>query len=101
MSPTNDRTKLFFDHVSFSRGCCEWIGYKNRDGYGIFGARANRILAHRYAYMALSGDVPKGLCVLHSCDNPSCVNPSHLFLGTQEDNMKDMGRKKRGRNQFS
>jgi len=75
---------LFFDRVSFGSGCWEWQATLHR-GYG----RLRGILAHRIAWEIFRGLIPEGLCVLHKCDNPSCVKPSHLFLGTQLDNIKD------------
>lgn len=76
-------------------GCIEWQGPLDRKGYGRI---SNGKLAHRYAYMTEKGD-PRGLCVCHSCDNPKCVNPDHLWLGTQKDNLRDMYSKARGRGQ--
>jgi hypothetical protein len=72
--------------------CWRWLGKKNPKGYGYFGVGgqgAGTQLAHRVAYRLFRGRIPKGLWVLHRCDNPSCVNPSHLFLGTAKDNMQD------------
>jgi hypothetical protein len=80
--------------------CWEWQASKNCHGYGRFnlegrahGARG----AHVVAWMLTHGPVPDGLCVLHRCDNPGCVNPNHLFLGTHTDNMRDMVNKNRHR----
>lgn len=74
--------------------CMEWTGPKHTFGYGIF--RKN-ILAHRFSYQHFIGEIKKGMSVLHKCDNPSCVKPNHLFLGTQKDNLNDMMNKKRGK----
>ena len=76
--------------------CWLWNGSKNRSGYGQINRNGKGIKAHRYAYMqANKCSIDRKTLVLHKCDNPSCVNPNHLFLGTQEDNMKDM--KEKGR----
>jgi hypothetical protein len=76
-------------------GCWIWAASKMADGYGLFfnGAKTER--AHRVAYRLWNGPIQQGLSVLHQCDNPSCVNPSHLFLGTQKDNVDDMMKKGR------
>ena len=68
--------------------CWEWTACKYSSGYGAFGISGMR-RAHRVAYELDVNDIPDGMCVLHHCDNPGCVNPAHLFLGTQSDNMKD------------
>lgn len=76
--------------------CWEWIGLKNETGYGTLTVRQQRWLAHRLSWTLHRGPIPNGLCVLHKCDFPPCVNPDHLFLGTRTDNHADMIRK--GRN---
>lgn len=81
-------------------GCWEWQAGRNEHGYGLFATRrSGRSRAHRVAYERFVGPIPEGLHVLHTCDNPPCVNPAHLFLGTVKDNSKDMMRKGRNRNQ--
>lgn len=75
--------------VNPQTGCWEWSGRLNSDGYGMIGHKR----AHRQSYMHHKGD-PGGLFVCHKCDNRKCINPDHLFLGTQSDNMRDMAVKK-------
>lgn len=79
--------------------CWNWIAAKDSDGYGRFrdGKSKHMILAHRFSYEIFHGQTPSGLFVCHTCDNPSCVNPSHLFLGSQKQNMNDMAIKERWR----
>jgi hypothetical protein len=71
-------------------GCVEWIGPKNRDGYGVFNSSVmGRTGAHRASWIIHYGKIPDGKWVLHSCHNPACVNPEHLKLGDHHANMKD------------
>ena len=77
--------------------CWEWIGSKEKGGYGIFYYHGANKLAHRFSWEVLYGKIPKRMVICHKCDNPSCVNPNHLFLGTQEDNLRDMHYKGRAK----
>lgn len=76
-------------------GCLLWTGYINRDGYGRLRVGRKKMLAHRVAWL-LDHSIPSGMCVLHRCDVPSCINIRHLFLGTRDVNNKDMALKGRG-----
>jgi hypothetical protein len=90
--------KRFYSKVSIDAitGCHEWTACKLKEGYGQFRLGNKMKLAHRIAWARENGEIPEGMCVCHKCDNPSCVNPGHLFLGTHQDNMDDKKFKGRG-----
>lgn len=77
--------------------CWQWTGGHNADGYGRFIIDGKVLNAHRVSWMITHGDIPPGYEVCHSCDNPPCVNPAHLYLGTHQQNMLDMSNKGRSR----
>jgi DNA-binding XRE family transcriptional regulator len=76
-------------------GCWIWLGAVSHHGYGKINVDGRTLRAHRYSWELANGPIPDGMCVLHQCDNPLCVNPDHLFLGTSQDNMDDRDRKGR------
>lgn len=79
-------------------GCCLWERFVDHSGYGRVGAVWTReAFAHRVSWELARGPIPSGMKVLHRCDVPGCVNPDHLFLGTQADNVADMIAKGRSR----
>lgn len=69
--------------------CWHWIGKTNQFGYGRFSYHGRTQVAHRLSYEAFVGPIPKGLFLMHTCDNPSCINPDHLQVGTYADNRRD------------
>lgn len=80
-------------------GCWEWQGKINESGYGVLNIRENGkkidVLVHRESYKLLKENIPNGMCVLHKCDNPSCCNPEHLWIGTNKENTQDCVKKGR------
>jgi len=92
--PPIERFRWYF-RINLVTDCWNWIGAKNRGGYGYFYADKRLIAAHRFSWEILYGPIPENLFCLHRCDNPACVNPSHLFLGTLQDNRRDCVSKNR------
>lgn len=78
-------------------GCFLWTRYRDPKGYGKVGSGGTVKLAHRLAWELVNGPLPTGAVLLHRCDTPSCVNPDHMFVGSQADNMRDMVAKRRNR----
>lgn len=85
----------FLKYVEKTESCWIWTGYFGTTGYGQFSVRNRCRKAHRVSYELFKGKLQKGLLVCHSCDNPKCVNPDHLWTGTPSDNMKDKVQKGR------
>lgn len=86
----------FFGNIEIADdGCWMWTGAVRGDGYGQMKIHVKPIAMHRYSWELFRGEIPEGKLVLHKCDVPLCVNPSHLFVGTNKDNMDDMARKGR------
>lgn len=91
------RLEAFWSHAVITESdlCWYWTGHKIPSGYGTFCVNGKFNYAHRLSWEIENGEIPEGLYILHKCDNPSCVNPNHLFSGTQADNMQDMVNKGR------
>lgn len=93
-----DFADRFWSHVNKENDCWEWLACKNNKGYGRFQVKGKARGAHRVSWeLCNEREIPSGMLVLHLCDNPSCVNPAHLDIGTQKENVQDCmkkGRKK-------
>lgn len=81
--------------ITSTKTCWEWGAGRHERGYGTFRLNGKMLKAHRVAWELTHGEIPDGLWVLHKCDNPACVNPNHLFLGTHQDNVDDKVSKNR------
>jgi hypothetical protein len=93
--PTHEERFWSYVDKGAKDGCWEWRGNLDAKGYGRFGVDYRIVAAHRFSYKISKGE-PGKLYVCHKCDNPCCVRPDHLFLGTYDDNMRDMREKGRG-----
>lgn len=82
-----------------SSGCLIWSGSKAGNGYGVIFCEGSNKYVHRVVYEFFKQNIDQGKCIMHTCDNPPCVNPSHLIMGTAKDNMLDKSKKGRARNQ--
>lgn len=80
----------FWSHVDKSGNCWTWTGARNHDGYGRFQLHGNIYNASRVSWVIVHGAIPPRYCICHTCDNPPCIRPDHLFLGTRSDNGRDM-----------
>ncbi len=89
---TQDLNNRFWSKVNIADlfSCWEWTAHKNHLGYGQFRFGCNMVLSHRLSWELAYGKIPNNLQINHKCHNPSCVNPSHLYAGTHQDNMNDM-----------
>lgn len=89
-------SERFLKHVHKTATCWLWCGTVKAHGYGVIRIDTKLWRAHRLSWSLFAGPIPDGKSVLHRCDNTRCVNPNHLFIGTQLDNVKDMDAKGRG-----
>jgi len=94
----NDKDRILQNiKIDKKTKCWVWQLQKDKEGYGRLKYKKSTLRAHRGSYLLFNGEIPEGLLVCHSCDNPSCVNPEHLWLGSPKENTQDMLSKGRGR----
>jgi hypothetical protein len=94
-TPYRTPEQRFWEKVDQSGNCWLWTAGCDRDGYGVFRHESRQWRAPRVAWTLTHGDIPEGMVVMHACDNPPCVNPAHLSIGTYQDNARDAVRKGR------
>ncbi|WP_439212545.1 HNH endonuclease signature motif containing protein [Duffyella gerundensis] len=95
MDPTDPKQRLDEHSVQADNGCINWTGNRTAFGYGSIRMNNRTVRTHRLSYELAKGPIPEGLIIRHKCDNPSCINPDHLEVGTTKDNARD--RCERGR----
>lgn len=94
---SDDKRATFWDRVAKGPECWEWTGQKHYRGYGLVAIMRVKRYTHRVAWALVHGPIPPGMFVMHLCDNPPCVRPDHLRLGTPQENSEDMRAKGRAR----
>jgi len=92
---TNHIPEILSNFTITGQGCWNYNGYKNDCGYGRLRYKGKKVLVHRLAYQHYVGDIPSTKIICHICDNPACINPEHLYAGTQKDNAQDMTNRNR------
>lgn len=93
--PRTSLSEQFWKYVEKTESCWIWTGSRSSHNYGQLRVNNKLLTASRISYELHKGEIKKGLCVLHACDNPPCVNPEHLWLGTKLENVRDMISKRR------
>lgn len=95
LKPSRPVVERFQEKITKTGSCWVWNACRNANGYGLINVEGKSTIASRLSYHIHKGEVPLHLDVLHTCDNPPCVNPDHLYLGTASENMKDAYRRNR------